>query len=135
MHTIIRKLKQFFGKFYFAFGWSLIILILLALPGSMLPHEQGFVIPGFDKIVHFCLFAGFVFFWCFYFESKNFSKAKLLRLFFLVFLVAQAYGIGMEYVQKYFIPQRDFELGDIIADLLGAGVAYGLCNLGLGQVP
>ena len=35
----------------------------------------------------------------------------------------------MEFVQKYFIPSRDFEIGDILADVVGAAIAYGICNI------
>jgi VanZ family protein len=59
------------------------------------------------------------------------SLRRLLRLFFLVFVLAEAYGIGMEYVQKYFIPMRDYDQADIIADLIGAGLAYGLSTIWL----
>jgi VanZ family protein len=128
---MIKKIKRFFSKIYFAVGWTVIIFILLALPGSMIPHEEGFSIPQFDKFVHICLFGGFVLLWGIYYESKKLPQKKLLRLFFIVFIIACLYGTGMEYVQKYFIPMRDFDTWDIIADLVGAGLAYGICNMGL----
>jgi VanZ family protein len=34
------------------------------------------------------------------------------------------YGIAMEIVQKYFIPFRSFDLGDIIADGIGCVAGY-----------
>jgi len=34
------------------------------------------------------------------------------------------YGIAMEFVQKYFIPFRSFDLGDIIADGIGCAAGY-----------
>jgi len=37
----------------------------------------------------------------------------------------------MEYVQKYFIPFRDFDTVDIISDLIGAGFGYGISNISL----
>jgi VanZ family protein len=85
----------------------------------------------YDKFVHICLFGGFVLLWGIYYESKKLPQKKLLRLFFIVFIIACLYGTGMEYVQKYFIPMRDFDTWDIIADLVGAGLAYGICNMGL----
>jgi len=128
---MMKKIKKLPGKIYFAIGWTMVIFILLALPGSMIPQEKGFTIPGFDKLVHICLFGGFVLLWSLYYESKKITQQKLLRSFFIIFIIASLYGIGMEYVQKYFIPMRDFSLGDIIADLIGAGLAYGVCNIGL----
>jgi len=122
-------LRKYFSNIYSPIVWTLIIGILLAMPGSMLPNETHFSIPQFDKIVHISLFGGFVFLWNLYLSVRPIQRTRLLRLFFLVFILAQAYGIGMEYVQKYFIPLRDFDEADIIADLIGAGLAYGLSHI------
>jgi VanZ family protein len=124
-------LKKYFSNIYIPIAWSLIILILLTLPGSMLPDEGSFKIPSFDKIVHIGLFGGFVFLWCLYYSFKNISQKRLLMIFFWIFIIACSYGIGMEYVQKYFIPSREFELGDMIADMIGSGIAYGIGNITL----
>jgi VanZ family protein len=122
-------LQKYFGRLFFALVWSIIILILLTIPGSLLPKEDSFKIPQFDKFVHITLFAGFVMVWCMYYARKVDDAQKRLRSFFYIFCVAVAYGITMEYVQKYFIPMRDFDLADIIADMIGAGIAYGLSNI------
>jgi hypothetical protein len=124
-------LKKILRKSYPSILWTSMIIILLCLPGSMLPEEKGFDIVGFDKFVHFTLFGVFVYLWCFYFYSKEMPIKKTLIIYFIVFLLAEALGIGLEYVQKYYIPNRDFELGDIIADMMGAGIAYGICNIKL----
>ena len=122
-------LKKYLSSLYIPICWTLLIGILLSLPGSMIPDEGKFRIPNFDKIVHIGLFGCFVFLWCLRVSTRGFSQKKRLTLFFGIFILAAAYGIGMEYVQKYFIPNRDFELGDIIADLIGASLAYGVSNL------
>ena len=117
------------GNVYFPIAWTLIIAILLSLPGTMLPSENQFVLPQFDKYVHISLFGGFVFFWNFYLSKRPLSARQLLRWFFLIFVLANVFGIGMEFVQKYFIPFRDFDTEDIIADMIGAGVGYGISNI------
>src|SRR5450432_450642 len=129
--NLIDLIRKLLSKRYIALAWTLMIVILLSLPGSMLPSEQGFSIPNFDKVVHITLFSVMVFLWCFYFHSKKIALKKLLLIFFIVYLCANVLGIGMEYVQKYFIPFRDFEEGDIIADMIGAGLAYGISNIWL----
>ncbi len=140
---VIRFLRKRFAKSFYPIAWTLIIGILLALPGSMLPKEQHFTIPQFDKIVHISLFGGFVFLWNLWLAGRPGATGRfgiagrptlanhLLRRFFIVFALGCIYGIGMEYVQKYFIPGRDFDLADIIADMIGAGLAYGLSNIWL----
>ncbi|HZE84657.1 MAG TPA: VanZ family protein [Puia sp.] len=128
---MIAFLKKFMGNIYMPIVWSIVIGILLTLPGSVLPNEDSFKIPQFDKIVHMGMFGGFVFLWNLYLSVRPIAPKRLLRLFFIVFLTGIAYGIGSEYVQKYFIPLRDFDEGDIIADMLGASLAYGLSNISL----
>src|ERR1700726_2345806 len=102
----MKYLRKYFANLYFAIGWSILIFILLSLPGSMIPNESTFVIPNFDKVVHIGLFGGFVLLWSLYFSAKRLASKRLLRLFFIIFIIAVIYGIGMEYVQKYFIPLR-----------------------------
>jgi VanZ family protein len=129
--TYMKLLKKYFAKLYIAISWTLIVLILLSLPGKMLPNEPAFKIPNLDKVVHICLFGGFVLLWCLYAGTRRLSQKKLLEYFFYIFIIGVTIGISMEYVQKYFIPNRDFELGDIIADMIGAGLAYGIANVTL----
>jgi VanZ family protein len=126
---MIDFLRKYFGKLYIPIAWTLVIGILLALPGKMLPSEAKFSIPQFDKFVHIGLFGGFVFLWGLYLSAKSTPPKRLLSLLFIIFILSCTYGISMEYVQKYFIPGRDFDLADIIADMIGAGLAYGLSNL------
>lgn len=46
-------------------------------------------------------------------------------MYFLISaILCLCYGITMEYVQDNFIPNRSFDVGDIIAD--GVGAAVGL---------
>ena len=84
-----------------------------------------------DKIVHVVLFSVFVVFWCYYLSTKPLQQRKLKTFFFFVFLIAALNGIVIEYIQSYFVPFRTFDHGDIIADLIGASVAYGICNVKL----
>lgn len=117
------------ARVFVPIAWTLMIIVLLCIPGTMLPSEEGFSIPNFDKVVHITLFGGFVFLWGFYFNSRKYSLRKTLILFFIAYLFSNALGISLEFVQKCCIPFRDFSLGDIIADMAGAGIGYGICNL------
>jgi len=121
--------KKYLGKIYAAIGWTFLLILLLTLPGSMLPNESHFSIPQFDKFVHITLFGGFVLLWNFYLSRRPLSTKALLRWFFLIFMLGNALGIGMEFVQKYWIPFRDFDTEDIIADMIGAGLGYGVSNI------
>ena len=126
----IDGIKKILRSIYAPVFWTVATLVLLALPGSLLPSEAGFSIPQADKIVHICLFGGFVFLWCFYVNGTVRPK-KWPPLFFLIYVSGNAIGIGMEFVQRCCIPNRDYSLGDMIADMIGAGIAYGICNIWL----
>ncbi len=103
---------------------SILIFVLMALPGTVLPHEQHFFIPDFDKLVHAGLFGTFVFLWSVYFASKEKTLKLPYRRFFFLFLLGCLYGIATEYMQKYLIPNRDYDFYDIMADVSGATAGY-----------
>jgi VanZ family protein len=126
---MIGFLKKYFSALYIPILWTLTIGILMCIPGKMLPSEAGFSIPQFDKLVHIGLFGGFVFLWSLWLTKRVTNTAVLLRWFFVFYVIANVYGISMEYVQKYWIPGRDYDLADMIADMIGAGLAYGLVHL------
>jgi hypothetical protein len=126
---MISFLKKYFHHIFYPITWSIIVMILLTLPGSMLPQEKIFSIPNFDKLVHMGLFGGFVLLWSIYFSKKILSQQKLLVIFFRIFIIASVYGTTTEFIQKYFIPSRDFDIADILADVVGAAIAYGIGNI------
>lgn len=86
-------------------------------------------IPNLDKIAHIVVFAIFVGSWCFYFKSRLLPFTQLKLAFFLVFLFACFNGIIVEYIQKFFVSNRSFDTGDILADVLSSGISYGICNV------
>jgi len=90
----------------------------------MIPSEAAFSISNFDKYVHISIFFVFVLLWSFYFASRPEESKKLRKWFFLVFIIACLYGTAMEYVQKYFIPFRDFDLYDILSDVIWSLAGY-----------
>jgi VanZ family protein len=57
-----------------------------------------------------------------------FEKRKLKTVFVFIALLWLAYGIGMEFVQKYLVSNRSFDTGDIIADAVGClgGLIYSM---------
>ena len=119
------------SKAFVAIAWTVLIQVLLCLPGSTIPTGGLFNIPNLDKIVHCVLFGGFTGFWCYYFFLGGKPSASLKIIFFVVYLLAVADGIIMEFVQRDYIPNRSFDLADIVADILACSIAYGICNIKL----
>lgn len=46
-------------------------------------------------------------------------KQKTKKAFYLIAFLCLVYGIVMEFVQRYYITNRSFDPGDIIADGMG----------------
>lgn len=111
----------------FAISWLIISIILLTLPGSAIPKEDWLGKIWIDKWVHIGMFALMVFLWCRVILKKYLLNEKLKIFFFLIAEVCLAYGIGMEFIQKYFIPNRSFDVGDIIADAVGCSIGLLFC--------
>lgn len=59
--------------------------------------------------------------WCrsWHFIKAGISPRQLKRSFMIIGLLCLCYGIGMEFVQKYFIPNRSFDVTDMMADGIG----------------
>jgi len=128
---MLRFIKRYFSHQYVPIVWTLLLVIAMCIPGRYIPNESGFALPNFDKLVHITLFGGFVFLWGLYLSTRGLSFPRLMLGYFFFYMLSNGLGVAMELVQKYWIPGRDYDLADIIADMLGAGLGYGLCNLWL----
>jgi VanZ family protein len=101
----------------FAVTWFLVTTILLCLPGSAFPKENWFDKIWLDKWIHIGLFGVLAFLWCLAVFTERLRKIPLsLQIAFYCLL----YGIVMEFIQKYFVPNRSFDIGDIFADGIGS---------------
>jgi VanZ family protein len=107
-------------------AWLIISTILLTLPGSAFPQEDWFDKIWFDKWIHIGMFGIMAFLLCWAFYKKGTPATKLFRYFILAGIICLAYGIIMEFVQKYYVAHRSFDPGDIVSDGIGsiAGVWF-----------
>ena len=107
------KWKVFRYK-WVAVSWLVIMCVLFFLPGSAFPSENWLSKIYFDKLVHVGLFAILIFLWRSAFNLE-FSAYNFILLF-----SALLYGLTVEYIQRDFVPNRDFDLYDVVADMAGA---------------
>ncbi|MCX6226195.1 MAG: VanZ family protein [Bacteroidia bacterium] len=109
---MIRKL------FIISLIWSLLILILCAIPGGSLPRSPIFNIPNFDKIVHALLYFPLAFFLGAEFDL---SKKSILRVAgpLLTMFVVAIYGGLIEFLQEYLFIKRSSDIVDFLADMIG----------------
>ena len=102
----------------FAILWGVVVTVLLCIPGNNLPESDLDKIPFFDKYVHVVLFAILTCLWCQAFFNVN-NQNSASRIDFKVATGVTVYGIVMEFVQKYFVVMRSFDIIDILADAVG----------------
>jgi len=110
------QLKKSRPSFIPGILWLVLVTILLLLPGSAFPQNNWFGKIWFDKWVHIGLFAVMVACWCWALLRYPFNRTQLINAFIAMAICWLAYGIGMEFVQKYFVVNRSFDIGDIVAD-------------------
>ena len=119
---IVRLGKKIASHFLVPVGWTLLVIVLLCMPGSAFPRTSFFALANLDKLVHVCLFAVLTGLWLFYLRPRlpfELWKTRVVP----VALLAIVLGIVMEFVQKNFVPLRDFDILDIVANSTGASLA------------
>jgi VanZ family protein len=92
---------------------------------STLPIPKG--ILGFDKLQHFLAYlalAGTISFWF----SPEQRERHWLRTLLLTALIGSVYGVSDE-IHQYFVPGRDCNIWDWMADTIGAFAGAGAALL------
>jgi hypothetical protein len=103
-----------------AIFWFLLMCFLFFLPGSALPKEDWLDRIYFDKWVHTGLFAILLFLW------RSSFKLKLSSYNAVLMICALVYGLSVEFIQKYWVVNRSFDLVDVLFDMLGASIGLTL---------
>lgn len=118
-------------KYPFAPGilFFLISLLLLTLPGETMPSVGWLNFPQRDKVIHYCLFFMLCSLFAIPVKYRTSTKQAGIVWLAIVCLIGIGYGIAIEFVQKWWIPNRGFEVLDIVADATGAVAAFGYCYM------
>lgn len=118
-----------FKKFLPGIAWFFIVGILTLTPGSDIP-KVGWLdkIKNFDKVVHAGLFGGLTFLFCLPYFNFPFSYYQKTNHFIRISLAAIIWGITIEFLQRFFVPGRSFDLADWIADSIGVLIAFWVCR-------
>jgi hypothetical protein len=120
---MLAMFRRIFSYKFFPLAFTLFTILLLCLPGSMVPGTGIFSTKNLDKIVHVFLFGMNVLFWGWHYSASNRNAKSLKIIFITATLAISMLGIVMEYVQMYFIPNRSFDGYDILADIVGSVLA------------
>jgi VanZ family protein len=113
-------------KYIPGIAWFFLVLVLLCLPGSEFPKAK---IPFlelifFDKWVHLSLFCILAFLWMMPFAKSNIDPQIKMQMVTKILFATCVWGLATEFIQKYFIPFRSYDLWDWVADSTGAFVAW-----------
>jgi len=120
---IISLIKKNIG-FLPALAWLFVVTFLLTIPGSAIPKENWLDKIWADKWVHIGLFSIMVILWCRAMHMRGYSTQQLRKQFIWIVILTATYGTGMEFVQKYLVSNRSFDIGDIVADTVGAIIGW-----------
>ena len=117
-------------KFIPGFSWFILVLVLLCLPGSDIPTPQTWLNDiYFDKWVHTGLFSVLTFLFIYPFAKADLSKKEKKNKAIKIAIAVIIWGITTEFIQKFFIPDRAFDLLDWAADSFGVLLAYTWCRI------
>jgi VanZ family protein len=118
-------MKSFYKYQLPAIAWAIFIFILSSIPGEYFGDEP---FDPFDKVVHALLFGILYFF--IYRALKFQNRSRFISEFSvaLAFLLIVIYGIFDE-IHQTFIPGRQPDVTDSLADIIGGGIVALLIHL------
>jgi VanZ family protein len=118
-----------FKKFAPAIACFIVVFILVTLPGDSLPSTHEWMEVSFlDKWVHTTMFAVLTFLFLLPVAQSSMFRQQKRHYFIRIALAACIWGITTEYIQKFYIPTRDFDLLDWAADSAGVLIAFIYCR-------
>ena len=120
-----------FIKFIPGIAWYFLILVLISLPGSKIPEVESWLNDiYFDKWIHAGLFGVLVFLFIYPVYKKMILPLHVKKIWAIkIAIAAVIWGITTEFIQKFFIPDRSFDIYDLAADTTGILVAYNWCRI------
>jgi VanZ family protein len=114
-----------FAYFLPGIAWFFVVGLLTLMPARDVPEVGWFdKIPDFDKFVHAVLFGGLVILFALPIFKSQIPFRQKVNYAIRVSMAVIVWGITIEFLQKFFVPSRDFDLLDWAADTLGVIVAF-----------
>ena len=120
-------MKNFFRINLWGILWSVFILILISIPGNLLPEIPTFIsLFEPDKLVHLFLFSIYVFLLIRGFNKQDIFIYIKRNAVFISMMSGIIFGGGTEILQYCFIPGRICSVYDFIANVLGCFLGWWL---------
>ncbi len=108
-----------------AWLWAAVILVLTLMPGNDVPTWSWADTIHFDKFVHVVLFGG----QAFLLGQALAVKGNAKKAFLVAMVVAIAYGGTIELLQGAMGMGRDADFFDLLADSVGAVIAFVILSM------
>lgn len=105
-------------------AWFFISAFLLLIPGPDLPNTIDWLDKiFFDKWVHLFLFGMLAYLWILPYCKKPFNINRKKQYVILIALAVCSWALAIEFLQKYFVKGRSYELTDWLAGCAGVIIA------------
>ena len=118
-----------YKRFVPGIAWFFLVLILICLPGNDLPKADDWMDAiFFDKWVHAGLFCVLAFLFMLAVCKSELSKISKWKNVIKIALSVIVWGLTTEFIQKFFIVGRSFDLWDWVADCIGVLLAVYVCK-------
>ena len=115
-------------KFIPGIAWFFLVLILICVPGSKIPTVETWLNDiYFDKWIHAGMFAMLTFLFIYPVTKLSLPGQVKKNTSLKIAIAACIWGLTTEFIQKFFIPGRSFDIFDWAADSFGILSAYIFC--------
>ena len=112
-------------KFLPGIAWFFIVLLLICLPGEDLPEPDSWMKRiALEKWVHIGMFAILAIFFIWPIAKSGLTRKIKWKYILWICVLTCAWGLVTEFIQKWFITGRTFDLTDWLADSLGVLIAW-----------
>jgi len=112
-------------KYIPGIAWFFIVLVLVCTPGPDLPEVgDWFGKISADKFIHAGIFGMLSFLFMYPVGVSTVDKKQKLNWFIKIAIATALWGVITELLQLFYIPGRSCSVLDIIADCVGAVLAW-----------
>ena len=115
-------------KFLPGIAWFFVVLVLICMPGKDVPKVGWLDKIPFDKLVHVGIFGLLAMLFMLPFSFTPLTKREKIQYFLRIAIATCIWGITTEFIQKYLVSGRSFDLFDWAADSFGALAAFIFCT-------
>ncbi len=115
-------------KFMPGIAWFFVVLVLLCMPGNEIPSAKWFDKIFVDKWIHIGVFGLLALLFMLPVALSPMDKKEKLQYFIRIAIATSVWGLTTEFIQKYLVTGRSFDLLDWAADSLGAFISFIFCR-------